>query len=32
MLATIQKLWNLGCLNETCKLDDDDLLLELFER
>jgi hypothetical protein len=31
MLGTLQKLWGLGCLENTCKLEQRDLLLELFE-
>jgi hypothetical protein len=30
LLGTLQKLWDLECLENTCKLDDRDLLLELF--
>src|SRR3974390_2616820 len=31
MLGTLQKLWGLSCLANTCGLKNDDLLLELFE-
>jgi hypothetical protein len=30
LLGTLQKLWGLDCLENTCKLEDRDLLLELF--
>lgn len=30
MLATIQRLWSLGCLAHTCRFRDDELLTELF--
>jgi hypothetical protein len=30
LLGTIQRLWRLGCLGETCRMDDDDLMLPLF--
>ena len=30
MLATIEHLWQLGCLGETCNFDDDQLLTEMF--
>jgi hypothetical protein len=32
LLGAIQRLWDLGCLNETCSLGERDSLLELFER
>ncbi len=31
LLATIEKLWGLGCLRNTCGLEDGDLLMALFE-
>jgi hypothetical protein len=30
LLGTIQHLWQLGCLGETCRMDEDDLMLPLF--
>lgn len=30
LLATIQRLWDLGCLAHSCQLADDDLLTDLF--
>ena len=30
LLGTIERLWRLGCLGETCRMDDDDLMLSLF--
>jgi hypothetical protein len=30
LLGTIERLWRLGCLGETCRMDDDDLMLPLF--
>jgi hypothetical protein len=32
LLGTIERLWGLGCLGETCNLDEGNLLLELFDR
>ena len=32
MLGSIQKLWHLGCLANTCGLNEDELLLDLFEK
>jgi hypothetical protein len=32
LLATIQRLWGLGCLGRTCAVNDDDTMLELFGR
>lgn len=32
MLGTIQKLWHLGCLANTCGLNEDELLIDLFEK
>jgi phosphatidylinositol-3-phosphatase len=30
LLGTLERLWGLGCLGATCRLDEDDLLTELF--
>lgn len=30
MLATIERLWNLDCLGETCNMDADDRMTDLF--
>ncbi|HMK73991.1 MAG TPA: alkaline phosphatase family protein [Myxococcaceae bacterium] len=32
LLGTIQKLWNLGCLENTCGFKEEDLLLDMFDR
>jgi hypothetical protein len=31
LLATIEKLWHLGCLGESCNIDDRDLMTGLFD-
>ena len=32
LLGTIERLWDLGCLGETCKFRDSDLMTPLFHQ